>query len=173
MIAIHFPINTCHSRISAVLQCAVCCSFSITRALTTAVTAFVFSCLFTALLFSLKKWAYPKFERVLASIVTIDSSAFRARVYLFFFLEYKVVSCVLTFIFEVKDWITISSVKGYHLLSYVFPQRKYYTPYGKLFFQILPWGINAKATHNCSSGLVSKNKKRKENIMGLRGDQSP
>ena len=45
---------------------------------------------------------------------------------------------VLTFIFVVKDWIiAISGKKGYRLLSYVCPQRKYYTPYGKMFFQIL------------------------------------
>ena len=67
-----------------------------------------------------------------------DSSAFRARVCLFFFLMKKVVSCCIKFIFVVKDWIiVISSEKGYRLLSYVCPQRKYYTPYGKIFFQIL------------------------------------
>ena len=42
------------------------------------------------------------------------------------------------FIFVVKDWIIATSgKKGYRLLSYVCPQRKYYTPYGKMFFQIL------------------------------------
>ena len=67
-----------------------------------------------------------------------DSSAFRARVCLFFLNEKKVVSCCIKFIFVVKDWIiVISSEKGYRLLSYVCPQRKYYTPYGKIFFQIL------------------------------------
>ena len=45
-----------------------------------------------------------------SSIVTTDSSAFRARNRLF----------LLTFLFEVKDWITVSSVKGYRLLSYSF-----------------------------------------------------
>ena len=65
----------------------------------------------------------------------------------------KVVSCCIEFIFVVKDWIiVISSEKGYRLLSYVCPQRKYYTPYGKIFFQIFS-GINVKATHNCSSGV--------------------
>ena len=29
-----------------------------------------------------------------------------------------------------------SSEKGYRLLSYVCPQRKYFTPYGKILFQI-------------------------------------
>ena len=78
----------------------------------------------------------------------------------------KVVSCRINFIFVVKDWIiVISSEKGYRLITvYVCPQRKYYTPYGKIFFQIL-WGINVKATHNCSSGPVQKKMKRKENIM--------
>ena len=33
--------------------------------------------------------------------------------------------------------IAIGSEKGYRLLSYVCPQRKYYTPYGKIFFHIL------------------------------------
>ena len=53
-----------------------------------------------------------------------------------------------------------SSEKGYRLLSYASPQRKYYTPYGKILFQVF-WGINVKATHNCSSGPVFKKKKRK------------
>ena len=79
---------------------------------------------------------------------------------------------MLTFIFVVKDWIiAISGKKGYRLFSYVCPQRKYYTPYGKMFFQIL-WGINVKATHNCS-GPFKKQKKRKENIMGLWEDKNP
>ena len=69
-----------------------------------------------------------------------DSSAFRARVCVFFFLKKK--SCKLLlkrlFIFVVKDWIiVVCSEKGYRLLSYVCPQRKYYTPYGKIFSQIL------------------------------------
>ena len=63
-----------------------------------------------------------------------DSSAFRARVCLFFLVK-KVVSCCIKFIFVVKDWI--SNENGYSLLSYVCPQRKYYTPYAKIFFQIL------------------------------------
>ena len=47
-----------------------------------------------------------------------DSSAFRARVCLFFLNEKKVVSCCIKFIFVVKDWIiVISSEKGYRLLS--------------------------------------------------------
>ena len=63
-----------------------------------------------------------------------DSSAFRARVCLF--LIKKV--ALLTFIFVVQDRIIIiSSEKGYPLLSYVCFQRKYYTPYGKIFFQML------------------------------------
>ena len=34
-----------------------------------------------------------------------------------------------------KDWIIVISIeKGYRLLSYVCPQEKYYTPYGKIFF---------------------------------------
>ena len=42
------------------------------------------------------------------------------------------------FTFVVKDWIiVVMSKKGYRLPSYVCPQRKYYTPYGKIFFQIL------------------------------------
>ena len=74
----------------------------------------------------------------------------------------------------VKDWIMlINSVNGYRLLSYVCPHRKY-SPYGKTFYQIL-WGINEKATHNCSSGPVKKKnkKKRKENMMGLREHKIP
>ena len=63
-----------------------------------------------------------------------DSQAFRARVCLFFLIK-KVVSCCINFyilscfyIFS-EDWIiVISSEKGYRLLSYVCPQRKYYTP---------------------------------------------
>ena len=86
-----------------------------------------------------------------SSILTTDSSAFRARVCLFFFLC-KVVSCC----------ITVSSVKGYRLLSYVYPQRKYYTPYGKIFFQKL-WGIN------CSFGLVKKKEEKKRKYNGLKG----
>ena len=48
-----------------------------------------------------------------------DSSAFRARVCLFFFLLMKkVVSSCIKFTFLVKDWIiVISSEKGYRLLS--------------------------------------------------------
>ena len=47
-----------------------------------------------------------------------DSSAFRARVCLFFFLMKKVVSCCIKFTFVVKDWIiVISSEKDYSLLS--------------------------------------------------------
>ena len=46
-----------------------------------------------------------------------DSSAFRARVCLFFLVK-KVVSCCIKFIFVVNDWIiVISSEKGYRLLS--------------------------------------------------------
>ena len=46
-----------------------------------------------------------------------DSSAFRARVCLFFLVK-KVVSCCIKFIFVVKDWlIVINSEKGYRLLS--------------------------------------------------------
>ena len=46
-----------------------------------------------------------------------DSSAFRARVCLFFLVK-KVVRCCIKFIFVVKDWlIVISSEKGYRLLS--------------------------------------------------------
>ena len=46
-----------------------------------------------------------------------DSSAFRARVCLFFLVK-KVVSCCIKFTFVVKDWIiVISSEKDYSLLS--------------------------------------------------------
>ena len=41
--------------------------------------------------------------------------------------------------------IIISSEEGYRLLSYVCPQRKYYIPHGKIFFQMLR-DINVKAT---------------------------
>ena len=68
-----------------------------------------------------------------------DSSTFRARVCLFFFfLTKKVVSCCIKFIFVVKDWIiVIGSEKRLSFAFYVCPQRKYYTPYGKISFQIL------------------------------------
>ena len=74
-----------------VLQCTVCCPFSITRALNTAeyrlneVYCVFFSCLFTALLYSLKKWAFLKYERGL-----LYSSEF-----VYFFFKYKVVSCCM------------------------------------------------------------------------------
>ena len=58
-----------------------------------------------------------------------DSPAFRA------WVKKKLKVTVLTFLFEVKDWIIVISIeKGYRLLSYVCPQGKYYTPYGKIFF---------------------------------------
>ena len=58
-----------------------------------------------------------------SSIVTTDSSAFRARVQK---KKKKLQVAVLTFIFVVKDWIIVtSSENGYRLLSYVCPQRKY------------------------------------------------
>ena len=42
------------------------------------------------------------------------------------------------FTFVVKDWIiVVTSKKGYRLPSCVCPQRKYDTPYGKIFVQIL------------------------------------
>ena len=63
--------------------------------------------------------------------------------------------------------IIISSEEGYRLLSYVCPQRKYYTPHGKIFFQML-WGINVKATLFVRARLKKK-KKRKCN--GLTGGQ--
>ena len=59
------------------------------------------------------------------SILTTDSTAFRPQICLF---NYKK---------KVKDWIiVVVSEKGYRLLSYVSPQRKY-APYGKTFYQIL------------------------------------
>ena len=64
-----------------------------------------------------------------------------------------------------------SSEKGYRLLSYASPQRKYYTPYGKIFFQML-WDIN----YICKGYTVRPGpfqKRRRENIMGLREDKSP
>ena len=89
----------------------------------------------------------------MSSILTTDSSSFRAPVCLFFFLlKCKVVSCC----------ITVSSVKGYRLLSYIYPQRRYYTPYSKVFFQIF-WGINVKAKNNCLSGL----REDKSSLVGL------
>ena len=61
-----------------------------------------------------------------SSILTTDSSAFRARVRFFFFNKKKMQVAELLFIFVVKDWIIVtSSEKGYRLLSYVCPQRKY------------------------------------------------
>ena len=67
-----------------------------------------------------------------SSIVTTDSSAFRARVQK---KKKKLQVAVLTFIFVVKDWIIVtSSENGYRLLSYVCPQRKYKHPTVKFSF---------------------------------------
>ena len=66
---------------------------------------------------------------------------------------------MLTFIFVVKDWI--SSENGYSLFSYVCPQRKYNTPYGKIFFQTLS-GINVKASITVRPGPFKKKKKKRE-----------
>ena len=81
----------------------------------------------------------------------------------FVFLNCQVVQWVDIFANPVfkNPCIVISWEKGYRLLSYVCLKRKNYTPYGKIFFQIL-WGINVKATHNCSSGPVKKKEKRKK-----------
>ena len=58
-----------------------------------------------------------------------DSSAFRARVRLFFFLTKIGVSRC-----GIKVYICSERLEyGYD----VCPQRKHYTPYGKIFFQIL------------------------------------
>ena len=71
----------------------------------------------------------------------------------------------------VKDWIiVVMSKKGYRLLSYVCPQRKYYTPYGKIFFQILWDCISVKAKLFIWACLKKKEKKRKYN--GLTGRQN-
>ena len=150
----------------------MCGSFSITCALNTdlntawiKLTAFVFRCLFMTLYSHWKKWAYPKKERILLNS-KID------RLVGFFFFNKKVVSCCIN-VYTCSERLTIviSSEKGYRLLSYVCPQRKYYTPYGKIFFQIL-WGINVKATHNCSSGPVWKERKeKKRKYNGLTGRQ--
>ena len=85
-----------------------------------------------------EKRAYLTKERVLLYSKTDRLAGFSSPSLSFFFLLKKLWVAVLTFIFVVKDWIiVISSEKGYRLLSYVCPQRKYYTPYGKIFFQIL------------------------------------
>ena len=57
-----------------------------------------------------------------SSILTTDSTAFRPRICLFKKKKKKVKDCI----------IVVVSEKGYRLLSYVSPQRKY-TPYGKTF----------------------------------------
>ena len=77
------------------------------------------------------------------------------------------------FTFVVKDWIiVVTSKKGYRLPSCVCPQRKYYSPYGKIFVQILWDRISVKAKLLVWACLKKK-KKRKENIMGLRKDKIP
>ena len=123
------------------MQCAVCCSFSITRGLNTAeyrlndvycvcFQLFVYGFIILAEKVSLSKIrkSSPVFKR--------QTRFFQPEYVCLLFFKYKVLSRSITFIFVVKDWITVSSVKGYRLLSYVCPQRKYYTPYGKIFFQI-------------------------------------
>ena len=55
-----------------------------------------------------------------------DSSAFRARVCLFF-LTKKGCCGIKVYICNERLIIVISSEKGYRLLSYVCPQRKLYT----------------------------------------------
>ena len=123
-----FSFITCHSRI---LQCvefknfcsfAVCCSLSITCARNAAeyrLNEFYRICfqLFVYdFIFLLKKWPYLKYDRVL--LYSNDRLVgFSTRTGLFepefvYFFLCKVVSCC----------ITVSSVKGYRLLSYVYPQ---------------------------------------------------
>ena len=116
----------------------------------------LFSVVCLRLFIPTEKWAYLKNERVFLysktdRLVDFSSSSLS---FFFFFLTKKVVSCCIKFIFVVKDWIiVIGSEKRLSFAFYVCPQRKYYTPYGKISFQIL-WGINVKATHNCSSRPV-------------------
>ena len=115
-------------------------------------TAFVFSCLFTALLFSLKKWAYLKYERVL--LFSNDwLVGFPIPSLSIFFFKCKVVSC--------SQLQLVAKRLSFAFLCLSSKKIKYYTPYGKVFFQIL-WGINVKATHNCLSGPIKKNKEEKK-----------
>ena len=67
-----------------------------------------------------------------------------------------------------KDWI--SGENGYSLFSYVCPQRKYNTPYGKIFFQTLS-GINVKASITVRPGPLLKKKEKKRKYNGLTGRQ--
>ena len=112
------------------MQCAVCCSFSITRALNTAEYRLndVYCVCFQLFVYGFIILA----EKVSLSKIRKSSPVFKRQTR---FFSARVCRSI-TFIFVVKDWITVSSVKGYRLLSYVCPQRKYYTPYGKIFFQI-------------------------------------
>ena len=115
-----FSFITCHSRI---LQClefnnfcsfAVCCSFPITCAWNTAeyrlneIYCVRFQLFVYGFIFSLKEWAYRKYERVLLHSKTDRFVGFSSPS-LSFFLINKLLVVVVTFIFVVKYWITVSS----------------------------------------------------------------
>ena len=166
-----FSFITCHSRTLQCVEFKNFCSFSLCSVLLffhnlcpeyswiplelSLLRLFSVVCLWLYIL--TEKVSLSKKRKEFSSILKrTDSSAFGRRVCLFFFWKKtkKVVSCCIKFIFVEQDWIiVISSEEGYRLLSCVCPQRKYYTPYAKIFFQI-SWAINVKATHNCSPGPV-------------------
>ena len=136
---------TCHLRI---LQCvelknfcsfAVCCSFSITRE------------------YRLNEAYCVCFQLFVYGFIIIAEKVSLSKIWKSSPLFLRQTSRLFEPVFVC---ITVSSVKGYLLLSYVCPQRKCYTPYVKISFQI-SWGINVKATHNCSSGPLQKKDKIK------------
>ena len=129
-ITIHFLIHYLPFKYQA-KYFAVCCLFSLSRALNTAETAWMkFNIclrLYIYIYIIAEKWAYLKYERVLFYFndrlngFSTPNLPFKKK-------KKKVKDCI----------IVVVSEKGYRLLSYVSPQRKYAT-YGKTFYQIL-WG---------------------------------
>ena len=178
-----FSFITCHSRISAVLQCAVCSVLLLFFNLCPADYSWIPLELSLLRLFSVVCLRlYILTEKVSLSKKWKSSPLFQngqtCRLFepefVFFFLIKKVVSyCSNVYICSERlDYCCYEQERLSFAVLCLCPQRKYYTPYGKIFVQILWDRISVKAKLLVWACLKKK-KKRIENIMGLRKDKIP
>ena len=149
-IAIHFLIHYLPFK-----NFAVCCSFSITHARIQLKllewSLFAVVCL---RLYILTEKAYLKYERVLPysndRLVGFSTASLPVETALWLLVVKKVIVCFPMSLLKENIHLTVQ-------------------------LSIRYWGyINVKATHSCSSRRdKKKNRKRKENIMGLQEHKSP